>query len=139
MSEKRKPPTQTEAVEYAKSILDGCRDELGEANLTEVDEQVQSHFEMTDEEYEEGDYSFEIYEALEEEDLIDSPDDTIMGKEDSSDLSEEELAEFEANPQLSLPLIYYEDSSEDSKDYSDPADDEFFEDWEDEEDEDEDE
>jgi hypothetical protein len=39
-------------------------DEFGEALLTEIDEEIQIFFELTDEEFESGDYSFAIYSHL---------------------------------------------------------------------------
>lgn len=47
---------------YIHSILDDHLDELGEINLTAVEEDAQDHFHLTDEEFEESEISLMSYD-----------------------------------------------------------------------------
>jgi hypothetical protein len=57
--------TPQQVSQYALSIVEEHRDPIdGSINLTAVDEQCIDHFNLTDEEYEDGDYSFTNFNYL---------------------------------------------------------------------------
>lgn len=62
MKKKPIPAIQT-VISYMLKALEDNTDSEG-IKLTELDEDVQNHFELTDEQYSEADFSYEIFSYL---------------------------------------------------------------------------
>jgi hypothetical protein len=56
-------------IRYAVSICEEYR-EYGEVALTKLEEEVRSHFDLTEDEFEDNDVSFLIFKALERQHLL---------------------------------------------------------------------
>lgn len=65
-----KTVTEAVVVRYALSVVQDHKDELGEVNLTSLDECCQEKFALTDEEYEDNDFSFAVFTALQKKGLV---------------------------------------------------------------------
>lgn len=65
-----KTVTAQTVVRYALSVVQDHKDELGEVNLTSLDECCQDKFALTDEEYEDYDFSFAVFAALQKKGLV---------------------------------------------------------------------
>lgn len=64
-----------EILDYAHSMVEEFRDnQTGEINLTELEEDVQDHFNLTDLEVENADLSFKIFKHLEKLEIVDTPE-----------------------------------------------------------------
>jgi hypothetical protein len=61
---------QTEICEWAAVHAEEYRDEVGDVNLTHLEQAVIEHFRMDDDAFEDEDYSFAIWKHLHEKQLV---------------------------------------------------------------------
>ena len=69
MSNKKPIPAIQTVISYMLTALENNSDSLG-IQLTNLDEDIQEHFELTDEQYSDADFSYEVFSYLARKGLV---------------------------------------------------------------------